>query len=70
MKVQADIVGGIYEVLEFDEGMKPMKYTLFRACLDDQEVSDIACELTPEEAEIIDSEYGINKFYTANIRVD
>lgn len=60
MKVQAD-VGGIYEVESFDEGMEPMTYSLFRACLDDPEISECACDLTPEEAETIDSEYGINK---------
>ena len=31
MKVQADVVGGIYEVESFDEGMEPMTYSLFRA---------------------------------------
>ena len=63
MKVQADVASGIYEVESFDEGMEPMTYSLFRACLRDPsgEISECACDLTPEEAETIDSEYGINK---------
>ena len=63
MKVQSDIVDGIYEVEEFEEGVEPMTYSLFRACLNDPEISDAACELTLEEAEILDAEYGIKKLH-------
>ena len=61
MKVRADIVDGIYEVSEFEEGEEVLPFNIFYACLNDPEIDIIACDLDKDQIEILSKEYGIKR---------
>ena len=61
MKVRADIVDGIYEVSDFEEGDEVLPFNIFYACLNDPELDTIACDLDKDQIEILSKEYGIKR---------
>ena len=61
MKVKANVVDGIYEVSDFEEGEEILPFNIFCACLDDPEIDTIACDLNKDQAEILSREYGIKR---------
>ena len=59
MKVIATKANGIEKVEEFD-GITPVSFGLFSSCLKDLSDDDeVACDLSDDEAEKIEAEYGI-----------
>lgn len=61
MKVRADIVDGIYEVSDFEEGDEVLPFNIFCACLNDPEIDTIAYDLDKDQIEILSKEYGIKR---------
>ena len=60
MKVKANVVDGIYEVVDFEEGDEVLPFNIFYACLNDSDtIATIACDLDKDQIEILSKEYGI-----------
>lgn len=62
MKVQANTIDGIYEVAEFDMDDSSVMFSdTFVRCLSNGFDGDIATNLTFDEVEKLDKEYGIKR---------